>query len=199
MNPGRDGIVREAWRTGDLGDEPGASGSAHYGKAPKPEPVMSVAARAGEWERRFRDLVDDADEGEEPDDGALAIEGLAALQHATDKALARLERQLVDRLTNEVVELAARIAGLEAARRADEERHRVAVAGLCADLASQRKLAVSEVEQQRAENLLLHNELAEVRAVDRLRSSRAGRSHEARVKLKLARKELQRQAQESVQ
>jgi hypothetical protein len=168
----------------------------HDGVVRKPRSVISADTRVEQWRDRLVELADDEIEGGGDELGIIDItaETAGLLQHAVDKALVQLERELVTRFAGEIAALSTKLAAVEAERRADQERHRSEVAGLCADLARQRKSAAAEAERSRDEVTLLHNELAELRSVDRLRQSRAGRAHDARVTLKLARAELAREA-----
>ena len=199
-------IVRTNWPPGSevgglAGEERGVIDRVRYGRPHaaddrKTVSVVSVDTRAEEWNDRFERIVDEELEGsgEEPDAGALIAEGLALLQNATDKALGHLERQLIDHFAREVATLSANIAKLEGDRAAERKRHRNELAGLRMELAQQAKDRGAEAERVAAEIQLLQGELAEQRAVDRLRHNRSGRSHDAAVRLKLARSELERQA-----
>jgi hypothetical protein len=203
-----DGVVRQEWgRQGSEADgdaNPAVDGRAQYGRAPavrdaREPPVASVERRIGEWSDRLQDLVEDEIEGGSEALSAVELiaEGLGLLQNAVDKALAGLEREMVNRFGGEIEGLHAKVAALEADWAADQKRQRAELLGLRTELAVQAKDHASEVEQWRGEITLLQTELAEQRSLDRLRNSRVGKSHAAEVQLRLVRRQLEREAKET--
>jgi hypothetical protein len=80
-------------------------------------------------------------------------------------------------------------------RAAAEERHACEIASLRSALTRQAKDHAAEAEVWCDELRLIANQLAEQRAVSRLRESRAGEAHDAQVKLRLVHRELQREAE----
>ena len=158
-------------------------------------PVATVDTRIGEWTDRLQELVDDEVEaGEELSAVELIAEGLGLFQDAVDKALGRLERETAGRFDPQIKGLHAKIVSLTADRAADQERHGAEVRSLRREIAQQAKDHAAEGERWRDELRTLANELAEMRALDRLRHTRAGRSHDPAMALRLARKELEREA-----
>jgi hypothetical protein len=114
----------------------------------------------------------------------VAIEAASAQSLAEAEARAQAESAAlkieVGALRKDLAVLRAELA---AGRRRETE-----IANLRAEIARLEKERAQEAEAWRAELLLLSNELAEVRAIDRLRSSRAGRAHEAEVRMRLLRR-----------
>jgi hypothetical protein len=207
MRPDADGIHREEWLGQQIPHAPvtairaAATVITSHPPADRSTPtptLLSVEAYASRWGNWLEQRSQEAAEAEGGEEAIsvdpLLAEGLGALQSAVDRALAKLEHQLTDRFAAEAAELRANIAAAEAERAEDRERHRVDAQRLCAEAAVRRNEAAAEAKRQRAESLLLHNEIAEMSAVDRLRTSRAGRWHAARVQLKLVRADLEREA-----
>jgi hypothetical protein len=161
---------------------------------PGPERQRDPAERLENIWRGFFAAIEDFEAEDPVEVDEPLVQGLAALQLATDQALARLERQLLSRLAVEVEPLQARIAELEAARAADEKRHKDELAGLRRELASLARTHDAAVAGWRSEIELLAAELAEQRSLSKLRDDRTARSHDAKVSLQLARAELAREA-----
>jgi hypothetical protein len=195
MKPSRDGVVREQWpQDAHLEGEAGGHASVRSSTAPVLKGHEVYAAQWDTWlSRRSFEAAEAEGENEAAPVDPLLVEGLSALQRGTDQALARLERELTARLAGEVYGLRAKITALEDARAADQERHRDEIRGLMAEIAGHRKQAAAAAEASKAELELVHNELAEMRAIDRLRTSRSGRAHKAAVELRLVKKELGRE------
>jgi hypothetical protein len=202
MRPSADGVVRQEWPPNAHleGDEPNESECGNYGnvRSSAAPALQSLEVYADRWSEWLTQRAEEAAAAEGDDEAVpvdpLLVESLAALQHAVDKTFVRLERDLAERFAGEAEELRTEIARLKADRADDQERHRAEIRGLRTKLARQANDHAGEIESWRGETLVLQNEVAEVRAIDRLHHSRAGRSHAAAVELKLVRAELERQA-----
>ena len=151
MKPSADGVIREAW-------PPLAFADIDNRKA-APTPPQATRkdheAYAAEWETWLERRADEAAEAEGEEEAAsvdpLLSEGLAALQLATDRAIASLEH----RFTSENEALRTLVAKLETARAADQERHNAEIRGLRTKLREQAKDHASEIERWRGEIVLV--------------------------------------------
>jgi hypothetical protein len=213
MKAGPDGVVREQWldkdsamlrqppepiraaRSIETVDAPAASA------APSADADWLFNQRFEQWEARVAEAVDD--DVENGGDGELSAAELApwigaSILEMVDRAVAGV----VVQMRTEMGSLRRSLEASAEQRRADRRRHveergamRVRIADLEGKLADREKAHAAEAESWRDELRLLSDQLAELRSIDRLRHSRAGRSHDAAVALRLARKELEREAQ----
>jgi hypothetical protein len=96
-------------------------------------------------------------------------------------------------LTRAVTRLSQETAAARQRHEAEIAALKLTNSELRAEINRQRSERAHEAEAWRDELKLLANELAEQRAVSRLRESRSGRAREAEVRLRLLRKELERE------
>jgi hypothetical protein len=198
VKPGSDGVIRQEWIVDDhpiphAPTTPTRAAATVVTPAPidRAPPVASVAGRVGEWNDRLQAIVDDEIEGggEELSAVELIAEAVGSLQNAVDRALAVLERQTGEtagEAASEIAALRLKVAELEEARRADEDRHRREVARL----AKRMETIGAEVDEVHDALRLEAAEAAEARSITRLRTSSWMRRHNATVGLKLAQREL---------
>lgn len=186
---------------GHVGD-----GRVTYGRAPavmnveSAVSVLSVEARAKEWDDWLTRRADEDAQAEGEEEAVpvdpLLVEGLAALQHATDRALASQEKQLLDRLDAENEALRAKLAEAGARRRSDADSCEREIVKLTKRLEAFEAASREEVEEVHAALRIEMAEAAEARSVERLRSSSWMKRHKARVGMKLAQRELVKEARQ---
>jgi hypothetical protein len=160
------------------------------------ERYVARAERWAQWIEAARTLGYSNDEGELSVEDALAA-CLAEAEGLLDRGLSLAEQKIEAANRRALVEAKAlreSIAALEAARDADRQAHSAALAEMRAVLERQAKDHATNVDKLTGEIELLADQLAEQRAIDRLRSSRSGRAHASQVELRLARQELAREA-----
>jgi hypothetical protein len=207
MKADHDGVIRQEWRPQPT-HPPAVSARAgpeivtSEPLAPATKPfIVSSDIRVEEWIDRLEALVDDEIEaGEELSDVEIIAEAVGLLQNATDRALA----DVVDKLRVETGALRRSLdsvtASLSATRRKQVEERaamRARITDLEGKLAEQQRTYAVEAERWLSELRTLAAEQAEQRAVADLRHSRTGRSHSAKVQMRLLRRELEQEAKAS--
>jgi hypothetical protein len=210
MRPSSDGVIRQQWTNEDSSlprrppeairmsrsietDAPAVSA------APSPDSDKAYDLRLAAWGQVLEEAADDAAENGDGEISAVELgPWLAAnLLQAIDQAVAGGVAQM----RTEMGALRRSVEFLSEQRRADRRRHveargllRAKIRELEGRLEDQERTHASEAARWRDELRTLANELAEQRSLDRLRHSRAGRSHAAAVELKLVRAELAKEA-----
>jgi hypothetical protein len=168
--------------------------------APSLDASERYEARFAAWERRLEEALDD--DIENGGDGGLTGADIAPWLAAS--ILEMVDQAVASVLEKTRIETGALRRSLEVERErrtADRRRHVEERGAMCAriadiegKLANQEKAHAEDCEQWRDELRLLSAELAEQRAVADLRHSRAGRSHSAKVQMRLLRRDLEQEA-----